>query len=689
MEPEQKDAKEADARADAASPAGPAPVRRDLTGSTLLAYEVHNVVGVGGMGTVYRAIDTRSNREVAMKVLDPNHDPAKTPILRERFQREARLSMRLSHRNIVEVLDAGEHDGVSFIVMELLKGQTLFQILERERVLPVGRALAVFRDMCAGLSFAHELGLVHRDLKPANVMVMRTGLGAEEVKLLDFGLAKPFVVSPSSDDDVTRQNLVMGSPTYMAPEQARGESGVEGDIYSMGVVLFRMLTGRVPFSGRSGIDVIVQHVQAPVPQFADVAPEARVSEALELVVRRCLEKQPKHRYPSVKSLLAALVEAENSPSTPMPRKSKPQLIIVEELPEQPGKVPTPVAVAKAVSRETARVPTPRSMTTTLPPATAAGSEEHPMPSLFSASHTEPGRFGFAWVVLAFIAVGVVAWLLGRSSREETAAQPSALAAKMPFVPEHAAGSAKPAAPVTPAVETPKAPAASVTFRINSIPTGALVKSSGKTMGRTPVVFDVPADENGEATAELTLELRGYQALTFIATSSGPRFDLVQRLRKGSGRVTIAPLKREVVAAPPVSEPVATVTVPEPAPQAAEAPAVSPAPAVVVPAPAPVAAASNGVVPLEQVSLRPKMINPGQPPRYTPDAVAAKIEGTSVARCRVTVTGSLADCHITKSVPMLDQAVIDSLGTRKYEPAKLGANVVETEISVVTRLTAQR
>ena len=175
---------------------------------------------------------------------------------------------------------------------------------------------------------------------------------------------------------------------------------------------------------------------------------------------------------------------------------------------------------------------------------------------------------------------------------------------------------------------------------------------------------MPADENGEATADLTLELRGYQALTFIATSSGPRFDLVQRLRKGSGRVTIAPVKREV-AAPPVAEPVAAVAAPEPAaksvvpappPVSSETPAVSSAtvvappavqPVVVAPPPPPAAAPSNTLVPLDQVSLRPKMISAGQPPRYTPDAVAAKIEGTSVARCRVTTAGALADCHITK------------------------------------------
>ena len=688
MEPESNDSKQVLIRAESAAPITSA--RRELQGTTLLHYEVHDVVGVGGMGTVYRAVDLRTRREVAVKVLDPLHDPAKSPISRERFQREARLSMRLSHPNIVEVLDAGEHDGVSFIVMELLKGQTLFQILDRDRLLPMPRALTLFRKMCAGLSFAHELGLVHRDLKPANVMVLRAPSGEEEVKLLDFGLAKPFLASPSSDDEVTRNNLVMGSPTYMAPEQARGESGIEGDIYSLGVLLFRTLTGRVPFTGRSGIDVIVQHVQSPVPHFCDIAPDARVSEALELVVRRCLEKLPQNRYPSVKTLLAALVEAENSPSTPMPKsRSRPQLLVVDE-PVSP--LPSPNDPAAAVG------------TRELPVVLAPAQQVSQPVELFSSSQPEPSRYGWVWLLLGFIVVAGGAWMLGRNSASssdpaeaQAVAAPSAKPTEEKTEVAHAApGSPTAAVPL----EVVKGP---VTFRINSIPIGATVKLSGKSMGLTPVAFEVPADENGEATAELTLELHGFQSLTFIATSSGPRFDLVQRLRKGTGRVTLAPVRPDPVvakvepsmAAAPVPAPLSTTLVPEsattPAPPVAAAPAPAAPPTVEAPgvamAPSP-AASAGGLVPLEQVSTRPRMINPGQPPRYTRDAMTAHIEGTSVARCRVTVRGSLSDCHITKSVPMLDDAVMQSLTTRQYEPAKLGANAVETEISIVTRLTAR-
>ncbi len=674
-------------------------------------YELHDLVGVGGMGTVYRAVDLRAGREVAVKVLDAQHDPAKDPISRERFQREARLSMRLSHSNIVEVLDAGEYDGVSFIVMELLRGQTLYQLLETEKALPTARALFLFREMCAGLAFAHELGLVHRDLKPANVMVLRDEeTGREQVKLLDFGLAKPFLATPSSDDEVTRNNLVMGSPTYMAPEQARGEAGIEGDIYSLGVVLFRMLTGRVPFSGRSGIDVIVQHVQAPVPHFAEIAPDARVSGSLELVVRRCLEKLPQNRYPSVKALLAALVEAENSPSSPMP---PPRLTSSSGM----AAVRTPTRPQLEVIDDVVQPPKPALS---------------PNVELFASQQPKAASaFGWLWVVLGFIAVGGAAWVLGRSTAGEQPA-PAATAAVKP------GGATSPAAPNTAtepnakpaegagATATPTATAAAepvptvtpkgpVTFRINSIPIGATVKLGGKPMGLTPVAFEVPADENGEATAELTLELRGYQALTFIATSSGPRFDLVQRLRKGTGRVQLAPVHPE----------------PTVAPKEVAAPVVSAA------IPAPVASLprqsrrclrearrgggrahgranhggrrsserSGGTVVAEsawstsrrrcrglrapRTSFSPAAVGERRAAlRYPREAVAARVEGTSVARCRVTVAGALTDCHITKSVPMLDDAVMQSLTTRQYEPAKVGANAVETEISIVTRLTAR-
>jgi TonB family protein len=250
--------------------------------------------------------------------------------------------------------------------------------------------------------------------------------------------------------------------------------------------------------------------------------------------------------------------------------------------------------------------------------------------LFGAAQEEPTSFKFVFVILAFVAVGAGAYFFGRSS---------------------AAPEVVEAAPVVPVAAAP--------------------------------------------VAELTLELRGYQSLTFIATSSGPRFDLVQRLRKGTGRVTLAPVRPEPVAEPRAAAtaavpPPLAVSLPEPiAPVVAEPAVVIPeaAPPVLVAAAAPPTSGS-GLVPLDQVSVRPRMINGGQPPRYTRDAVAAKIEGTSVARCRVTVTGSLTDCHITKSVPMLDDAVMQSLTTRQYEPAKVGANPVETEISIVTRLTAR-
>jgi serine/threonine-protein kinase len=639
-----------------------------LTGATLGGvYELHDVVGVGGMGTVYRALDLRRVREVAVKVLDPRFDPAKDPAFRERFQREARLSMRLAHSNIVEVFDTGDHEGVSYIVMELLKGETLFALLERERALPPARALELFREMCAGLAFAHDMGLVHRDLKPANVMVVRDASGLQVVKLLDFGLAKPFTASPSNDEEVTRNNVVMGSPTYMAPEQARGEAGVAGDIYSIGVVLYRMLTGRAPFSGRNAIDVIVQHLQAPPPLFVEVAPQVRVSEALEAVVLKCLEKNPADRFPSVNALLAAIDDAEASPTSPLP-------------------------LQRTRTRTT-------QLTQALTPPPTGPVE------LFSNERPQPSAYGWLWGLLAIVAVAGGAWLLGRSSVEAPVVVPPApVAVATAPTPVPAPVVAPPPEPAAAAVSVAKGP---VTFRINSIPAGATVRLAGQVMGQTPVSFEVPAEENGEATAELTLELRGYQSLTFIATSSGPRFDLMQRLQRGTGRVQLAPVRPElaptpVVAPPPVAPvvaapvPVAPVSAPVARPAVAapvaaaggSAPVLRPAVEVpVAPAPAAAPSPAGDLVPLEQLTVRPRLVNPGEAPRYTREAMAARVEDTFVARCRVTRAGRLTNCRVTKSVPMMDEVVLQSLGTRQYEPGLVGTTPVETELSVMMRLSA--
>lgn len=663
----------------------------DLTGQLLsMRYELLEIVGGGGMGTVYRAIDRQTQHELAVKVLDPRFDPSKDPIYRERFLREARLSTRLSHGNIVEVLDTGESDGVHFIAMELLRGRTLAELLEIERVIGWERAIKLLRQIGAGLAFAHELGLVHRDLKPANCFV----LGSKEnewLKLLDFGLAKP-VTNTAGDNEVTRTTTVMGSPAYMAPEQARGEAAVQADIYALGVLLFRMLAGQVPFSGRTAIDVIVQHIQSPLPWLREVTLAANVPIELELVMRRCLEKDPRARYPSVQALLFAIDEAEAQANGHPTQRLATQVIAQARIATLPP--PPPPSIAPVLP------PPPPSaaldFVSLAPPAPRTPT------AIFTAVREHRRGRGLLWSG-AFLGLSLGGILVWRSS------QPVEPVAEEPHLtpPPAVASPAATAVTAEPAVRP-----SAVTFRINSIPTGATVKIGSKVMGITPTTLEMPADETGEATVELTLEAKGYQSITFIATSPGPRFDLVQRLQKGSGRVQLAkqagstppdqtdedpsvviplpiPLEPAVVAKEPATAPAVEIAPPPPPSTSATLSAIVPMPAPpVAEPPKPLVPVAGRIYSQEELTSRPRLLAVGQLPRYSEAARIVKSEGTAVARCVVSALGRLGDCRMLKSVPLMDEEILESLKTRLYEPGRLGSEAVPSEIKIVLRVEAR-
>lgn len=669
---------------------------RDLTGRVLAGrYELKEVIGGGGMGTVYRALDEQTQHEVAVKVLDPRFDPARDPAYRERFLREARLSTRLSHGNIVEVVDTGESEDVHFIAMELLHGRTLAKLLEAERKLPWERALKLTRQMGAGLAFAHELGLVHRDLKPANAFVIGEG-EHEWVKLLDFGLAKP-VMNTAGDDEVTRTNLVMGSPTFMAPEQARGEATVTADIYALGVMLFRMLSGQVPFGGRTAIDVIVQHIQAPLPWLREVSPDANLPIEVELVMRRCLEKDPRARYPSVQSFLSALDEAEAATRRdPSQRRATLQLALG---PASSTALPVVAAAPSAAEGTELGWAAPK-----------AGDAQ-----LFSAvRQPAPGTGRKALVpvvaLVGLLALGFAAWRILKPA--DAPAPVAAVPGPRPVEPAPPLEARRPepapavaaAAPEVRRAEPPAGPVR-VAFRISSIPSGATVKVGNKLVGTTPASFEELVDESGEATAELTLELKGYQPITFIATSPGPRFDLVQRLQKATkgaaggartagGAAAPAPEEDPSLFVPvvmPSSSGGTAVALPPPAPRPAPAGVAAAAPAepgpaegvaVTVPPPRP------GMVALDELTSRPRLLSAGDPPRYNEQARVANAEGTAVARCTVSVQGTLQNCRLLKSVPLMEEALLASLKTRRYEPGKVGSEPVASEINVVMKVQSR-
>jgi serine/threonine-protein kinase len=282
---------------------GPEHISRTLAGGR---YRLDALLGEGGMAAVHHGHDTRLDRPVAIKTMHP--ELGRDASARSRFQREALTVARLNHPNVVAVHDSGEEpspDGSApsaYIVMELVDGTPLSRVLTRDRTdrggLPLTEALRIASDVLAALAAAHEIGLVHRDIKPDNVMLGPRGL----VKVMDFGIARAGQQSPATA--LTGTGNFIGTPHYLPPEQARGEREVDGrsDLYSLGVLLFELIGGRVPFDADSALSVVVKHLQDPPPSLASVG--VPVPAGVEALLARALRKDPGERHASAAEMRA-------------------------------------------------------------------------------------------------------------------------------------------------------------------------------------------------------------------------------------------------------------------------------------------------------------------------------------------------------------------------------------------------
>jgi serine/threonine protein kinase len=277
-----------------------------LIGTKLGPYEILAPVGAGGMGEVYRAMDTRLGREVALKIVSASF--ARDPDRLRRFEQEARAVAALNHPNILAVFDIGQHEGSPFLVSEFLEGESLREILDRgpfaqRKTIEYGVQIA------HGLAAAHEKAIVHRDLKPENIFVTKDG----RIKILDFGLAKLVQLSGNQDDatlatlatGATAAGVVLGTPGYMAPEQVRGEAAdARTDIFAFGAVLYEMLSGVRVFRRDTPAESMTAILREDPPELADTI--RLVSPSLDRIVRRCLEKSPEQRFQSARDLSFAL-----------------------------------------------------------------------------------------------------------------------------------------------------------------------------------------------------------------------------------------------------------------------------------------------------------------------------------------------------------------------------------------------
>jgi serine/threonine protein kinase len=271
-------------------------------------YRTQELLGRGGMASVYLARDGELDRPVAVKVLAEHL--ADTPGFRKRFLREAKLAAQLSHPNVVQVFDVGEHDGVPFIVMECVEGSTLAEELKQRGPLDPAEVVDLALQICGGLEHAHAAGLVHRDIKPQNLLLRPDGT----VKIADFGIARA-----AETTKLTQAGSVVGTAAYLAPEQALGEEvTAAADIYSLGCALYELLTGRTPYVFETLPELVVKHREDSIPPVRELRSD--ISEELEAAVMHALARNPEYRPESAAEFAEELAAASPEPPTrPLPK----------------------------------------------------------------------------------------------------------------------------------------------------------------------------------------------------------------------------------------------------------------------------------------------------------------------------------------------------------------------------------
>jgi serine/threonine-protein kinase len=392
----------------------------DLVGKIVAnTYRVDQKLGEGGMGAVYRAHDTRLDRQVALKVIRP--ELSATPDFVKRFEREARVVAKFAHPSWVQVYATGEDQGLLYMALEFVEGRELAKVLRERGTLDVPFAARLVREILGGLEKAHELGIVHRDLKPANVMVVGRP-GDERVKILDLGIAK---LREGATDQLTAPGMVLGTLAYMSPEQASGDD-IDGrsDLYSVGIMLYELLTSAVPFSGRTPTELITQHITARPKPLRER--RADLSAEIEAVVLKALEKQPRDRFADARSFANALepfTRVLATPAVPVVSGSSVTLRTCHECgntltQEQPVckkcgapsriiAVPVPPTATPAPSSTVRKVTPPP---TPAPPVATPVSTVRPLTP--PPAPAKSGGSQAAWVILVCIALCLICAVLG-------------------------------------------------------------------------------------------------------------------------------------------------------------------------------------------------------------------------------------------------------------------------------------
>jgi serine/threonine-protein kinase len=629
-------------------------------------------IGSGGMGKVYKAIQSPLDRVVAVKVLKstPHLDPG----FRQRFFLEASHTSKLRHPNTVTVIDYGEtSDGIFYLAMEYLDGHPLAQILAESGPLHWARCLHIAQQVCRSLREAHRLGIVHRDLKPSNVMLLTEDGDQDLVKVLDFGLVKSFVRDAGAQEaEITNPGIFLGSPQYMAPEQLRGEADPRSDIYSLGVMLYQMLVGKPPFVADDAIDVMFQHMNdAPLP-LRSVRPDLSISEEIEKLVMRCLEKKPVQRPQSMDEVLEAIrrvgfaggqaAQAVSSGDTGSYRR-----------PERVEPPPLPPAAEQTLAIDIDVLAPPIEIPPALPQA---------------APWSSWAAENFPVLVAAFVAlVLVIGGGVVIVRPRQPVRNPTVSTSANVFGPGPAGVIPKPAQ--SRPIPQP------IVFRIVSTPPGARLFVNGKATGQTPLAVQLTPGADGKASAEISFKLDGFQPLTVITAGAGPEVLVNERLEPiVSPRISAARRQREVGIDAAHERPARERAPTESEPKVIQGEFLgdTPAPRQELAAPPPPGAGSGGPGPsrieLDDSKVRLTKIS-GPDPQYTAHALEGEIEGVMVVKCGVTGRGAVQNCRVLRGLPFMDRAVVMALEARKYRPYLVNGQPVDIDYTFNIRLALPR
>jgi serine/threonine-protein kinase len=480
-------------------------------------FKIVELIARGGMGKVYRAEQAPLQRVCAIKILNPNYNGDADPEFHRRFFREASTASKITHPNSVTIFDYGTDDDIYYMAMEYLEGQTLHHALREMKTMPEDRAGRIAAQICRALREAHAIGVIHRDLKPANIFLTRHGDDEDFVKVLDFGLVKHIAERP--EEQLTQTGLFMGSPKYMAPEQIQG--GVvdaRTDIYSLGIIMYEMLAGKVPFDRPTSVNILMAHVGEPPPPMREVNPDLVCTPVFEDLVMRCIAKDPAERFRSMDEVLQAIKHAHSMSMTgqlaavvasgsyvppPVRSSSKPGAVVLASGPY------TPAGIARS------------SVPATPPPS-----------PLIDEFDLRPRR-SRAWIFIGVMLAAILGGLLGMAAFRMTAQDPFAL------TPPPAAATGTPSASVSASASAaPSASAADVrTLTMHAVtdPPGASIREdSNELCAATPCDIVWKGDAADPAKVhKLVVTKNGFKPETrSVRSSDGGKIDV--KLTKGIG-----------------------------------------------------------------------------------------------------------------------------------------------------------